>query len=145
MGFLDSLVGNGKETASETPGEKKSSNPFAISLSFTPMRLSAGRKNSVDLVVKVKNVSSQTHLVSVDALLPRNTMLGFDEACINKAIEKRVGEIKPGDSVNVPVRIWANNQTKADSYSVEVTAFSHYIGYNKVLSYMKKSTVLRAV
>lgn len=114
-------------------------------MKFTPLRLSAMQKNSVDLIVKVKNVSPETHLVSVDALLPRNAMIGFDEACINKGTEKRAGELKSGESLDVPVRIWANNQTKAGNYPIDVTVYSHYIGYDKVLSYSKKSVSLRAV
>lgn len=142
MGFWDAITGGEK---SEESLEKKSINPFSVSLSFVPLRLSANQRSSVDLIVKVKNISPETHLLSVDALLPRNAMLGFDEACINKAIEKRVGELKSGDSVDVPITIWANNQTKEGSYGIDVTVYSHYIGYDKVLSYAKKSTNLRTV
>lgn len=143
MGFLDSIIGAEKKEEMKT--EKKSTNPFNISLKFTPLRLSANAKNSVDLVVKIENKSPETHLVSFDAFLPKDSMLGFDEACINKASEKRIGELKSGNSIDVPVRIFANNQSKEGSYPVDVTVFSHYIGYDKVLSYAKKSTTLRIV
>jgi len=142
MGFLDSILG---EEQKPMQAEKKSVNPFNVSLKFTPLRLSAMRRNSVDLQVKVKNTSPETHLVSVDALLPRNAMIGFDEACINKGVEKRAGELKPGESIDVPIRIYGNNQTKEGNYPIEVTIYSHYIGYDKVLSYTKKSTSLRVV
>ena len=141
MGFWDSIVGEEEKK----PTEKKSTNPFNVSLKFAPLRLSANRKNSVDLVVKIENKSPETHLVSVDALLPKNTMLGFDEACINKGVEKRVGELKSGDATEVPIRIFANSQTKEGNYGVEVTVYSHYIGFDKVLSYTKKSSSLRVV
>lgn len=145
MGFWDSILGE-EGAAEETPqGARKSTNPFNVSLKFTPLRLTAMKKNSVDLMVRVKNVSPETHLVSVDALLPRNSMVGFDEACINKGLERRAGELKSGSSVDIPVRIWANNQTKEGNYPIDVTVYSHYIGYDKVLSYTKKNTSLRAV
>ncbi len=140
MGFLDSLLGKVEE-----PPAAISANPFSISLSFSALRLSANQKNSVSLLVKVKNVSGKTQLISVDALLPQNCMLGFDQTCINKAIEKRAGELKPGESIEVPVEIWGNNQTKPGNYPVDITVFSHYIGYEKVLGYMKKKTSLRVV
>ena len=143
MGFLDSLLGG--ERPEEESLDKKSTNPFAVSLAFSPLRLSANQGNSVDLIVKVKNISPETHLLSVDATLPKKALLGFDEACINKAAEKRVGEIKSGESLEVPVRIWANSQTKEGNYSVGVTVYSHYIGFDKVLSYTKKSACLRTV
>ncbi len=143
MGFWDSLVGEDEPAEQQT--SKKSTNPFSVSLKFAPLRLSAMQKNSVDLLVKVKNNSPETHLVSVDALLPRNAMMGFDEACINKGMEKRAGELKSGESVVIPIRVWANNQTRSGTYPIDVTIYSHYIGYDKVLSYVKKSTSLRAV
>ena len=144
MGILDDILG-GKPPEEPAEPAGKSSNPFNITLVFAPLRLTANKSSSVSLLVKVKNISPQAHLVSVDALLPRDAMLGFDPACINKAVEKRVGELKPGDSIEVPITLWANNQTKEGTYPVQVTVFSHYIGYDKVLSYMKKSTAIRAV
>lgn len=144
MGFWDSLLGEEKKIE-KTTGGKGSMNPFQVALSFSPLRLSANRRNSVHLVVKIKNVSSDTQLVSVDALLPKDAMLGFDQACINKATEKRAGELKGGETMEVPVELWANNQTKEGNYPIAVTVYSHYIGYDKVLSYIKKSISLRVV
>ena len=144
MGFWDSVLGSDKQSE-EKPQQNRSTNPFNVSVSFAPLRLSASNQSSVNLLVKVKNVSNSPQLVSIDALLPRNAMVGFDPACINKAAEKRLGEMKPGDVSEVPITIWSNTQTKEGSYPVEVTVFSHYIGYEKVLSYIKKSTSLRAV
>lgn len=143
MGFWISIRGG--EKSDEELSDKKSLNPFAVSLSFAPMRLSANRRHSVDLLVKVKNVSPETHLLSVDALLPKDALLGFDEACINKVTEKRVGEVKSGDSVEVPITIWGSNQTKEGNYGVGVTVYSHYMDYDKVLSYTKRSASLRSV
>lgn len=143
MGFWDSIMGNDK--SSEQPSDDKSSNPFNVSVAFLPLRLSAMNRSSVNLMVKVKNISSSTQLVSVDALLQKDAMIGFDPACINKATEKRLGELKAGQTTEVPITIWSNNQTKEGNYGVEVTVYSHYIGYEKVLGYIKKTTTLRAV
>jgi len=144
MGFWDSILGSDQQTEDKPQG-KPTSNPFAVSVSFSPLRLSANNQSSVNLLVKIKNVSNSPQLVSVDALLPRNAMVGFDPACINKAAEKRMGEMKPGDTIEAHIQIWSNSQTKEGNYPIEVTVFSHYIGYEKVLSYIKKSTSLRAV
>jgi uncharacterized membrane protein len=144
MGLLDSIIG--KEKAPERASvSSKSANPFVVSLAFSPLRLAANKASSVNLIVKVKNVSGETHLVSVDALLPKDAMIGFDPACINKAVEKRIGELKPGEAIDVQVQMWSNSQTQEGNYPVDITVFAHYIGYNKVLSYIKKSTALRAV
>jgi uncharacterized membrane protein len=141
MGLWDSIVG--KDDVA--PPSKGSSNPFNVSIAFAPLRLSARAKSSVDLVVKVKNISSSPHMVSVEALLPRDAMLGFDPACINKGAEKRIGELQPGDSTETHITLWSNNQTKDGTYPIEVSVYSHYISYDKVLSYIKKSTTIRVV
>jgi uncharacterized membrane protein len=143
MGILDSILG--KEDAPSAQASGNAANPFAVSLSFAPLRLAANKASSVSLVVKVKNISGDAQIVSVDALLPKNVMVGFDPACINKAVEKRVGELKAGESKDVSINVWSNNQTKEGTYPVDVTVFSHYIGYDKVVSYIKKNTTLRAV
>ena len=66
MGFWDSIMGNDK--SSEAPSDDKSGNPFSVSVNFSPLRLSANNRSSVNLLVKVKNVSKSPQLVSVDAL-----------------------------------------------------------------------------
>lgn len=143
MGFLDSIFGEDKPQ--KAAGDSRYTNPFNVTVGFSPLRLSAKRSSNVSLLVKVRNVSPDTQLVSVDALLPRNAMVGFDQACINKAIEKRAGELKPGESRDVAIAIWSNSQTAEGAYPVDVTVFAHYIGYDKVMSYIKKSASLRAV
>lgn len=143
MGFLDSILGEEKEQ--KAAGDSKYTNPFNVSVGFSPLRLSAKRSSCVSLMVKVKNVSPDTQLVSVDALLPKNVMMGFDKACINKVVEKRAGELKPGESRDIAIEVWSNSQTAEGAYPVDVTVFAHYIGYDKVMSYIKKSASLRAV
>ncbi len=143
MGFLDSILGEDKPR--KAAGDSRYTNPFNVTVGFSPLRLSAKRSSNVSLLVKVRNVSPDTQLVSVDALLPRNAMVGFDQACINKAIEKRAGELRPGESKDVAIEIWSNSQTGEGAYPVDVTVFAHYIGYDKVMSYIKKSASLRAV
>jgi len=141
MGFWDSILGESKEESNAGQGNKQT--PFMVSVSFTPLRLSPHKSNSVDLIVKVKNISPEPQLVSVDALLPKGVMLGFDKPGINKGAEKKVGEIKAGETTQVSIPIWANNQTSEGQHTVSVTIYSHYMGYNKVVSYVKKTASLR--
>ncbi|VVC02726.1 Uncharacterised protein [Candidatus Bilamarchaeum dharawalense] len=141
MGLLDSILGK----TSDEPPPKATANPFNVSIAFAPLRLSAHNRSSVNLIVKVKNISRSPQMISVDALLQKGAMLGFDPACINKAAEKRVGELQPGDTTEAQITLWSNSQTKPGSYSVEVSVYSHYISYDKVLNYIKKSTTIRAV
>jgi len=146
MGMFDWLGGEKKEdTEKPVTGGKILAKPFRINLSFTPLRLNSKSKNSVNLVVKLTNLTKDVQLASVDVLLPKNAIIGFEPTCINKAMEKRLGEIRPGETVEASVPIWAGTQTGPGIHEIGVTAYAHYIGYEKVLNYMKTKTTLRIV
>lgn len=143
MGLLDSLLGTNKNT--EDSQTQKSSTTFDVSTSFSPLRLSANRASYVELLVKVKNLSDSSALVSIDVSVPKTAMIGFDSATISKSVEKRAGELAPNQSIEVKIPVWSNNQTKANSYSLDLVVYSHYLSYSKVISSTKRSTSIRAV
>ena len=143
MGFLDSLL-KGEEEKTEDYG-RSSGMPFKISLGFLPLRLAAMKDNKVNLTVRLTNTSGEPQLVSVDATLPRGPLLGFDPTCIHKTTEKKLGNLRPNETIEVVLPVWANNQTKEGNYPIEVTAYSHYLDYTKVINSMKKSISLRVV
>jgi len=153
MGFLDSLIGDEEKSlgrkeyqAENVFVEKKSPQvPFRVATSFLPMRLSVAKSNSVNLVVKLTNVSNDKQIVSVDAMVPKDALLGFDQSCINKIVEKRVGDVSPGETKEVAIPVWANNQTREGSYDVGISVYAHYQDYNKVIASVKRKTSLRVV
>ena len=147
MGILDSFLNESKtdEGVLSDISDSTSIAPFSVSMSFTPLRLSAMQANKVDLIVKVTNLMREKKLVSVDVAVPKNTLIGFDRTCLNKSVEKKAGELSPGESAEIAVPIWATNQTKSDEIPIEVTAFAHYQDYNKVLASVRKRTTLRIV
>jgi hypothetical protein len=150
MGFIDSILGE-EEKKPNTQAEnvyvekKVPTIPFRISTSFLPLRLSCAKSNSVNLVVKLKNITDESQLVSVDVNLPKKELLGFDATCINKVIEKKMGEVSAGETKEVSIPIWANNQTPVGDYELQVTAYAHYQDYNKVIASLKKKSSLRVV
>ncbi|HID72849.1 TPA: hypothetical protein EYP38_02805 [Candidatus Micrarchaeota archaeon] len=153
MGFFDSLFGSetGKaerkadDVAAPADETKILAKPFKITTGFHPLRLGAHKRNSVNLLVRVTNLTPDPQLVSVDVALPRNHLLGFEATCLNKSVEKRIGNLRAGESTEVAIPLWANNQTKQGNYKMEVTVFAHYQNYNKVLNYMKKMASVRVV
>ena len=150
MGFIDSILGEEEKkpntTAENVYVEKKIPTiPFRISTSFFPLRLTCAKSNSVNLVVKLKNITADSQLVSVDINLPKKELLGFDATCINKVIEKKVGEVPAGVTKEVTIPIWANNQTPVGDYEMEISAYAHYQDFNKVLASVKKRASLRVV
>lgn len=145
MGFMETIWGEQKPMEEFKTGLMNDSVPFRMSVRFAPLRLSAMRGGRVDLVVGIENTSGEAQLMSIDAFLPRKDLLGFEATCITKRCEKRVGEVLPGGRKEIRIGIWGNNQTKADDYPIEVHAYSHYLNYNKVIHYLKKSAMLRVV
>jgi len=146
MGFFDSLVGEEKvEPSRQSTNKSVSQIPFRVSTLFIPLRMTAKKANSVNVVVKLKNITNDPQLVSVDVLVQKDKMLGFDPACISKSLEKRVGEVGPGETKEISIPVWANNQTAAGDYPLDITAFAHYQDYNKVYASVNKKISLRAV
>jgi len=150
MGFLDSLLGKEKDDAPASKDEpaytpKVTAIPFKVSMSFSPLRLTANKSNSVIMLVKITNLTNDTQMVSADALLPKGRLIGFDPTCINKHIEKKVGDVAPGETKEVSIPVWGNNQTTPGVCPIGVRVYAHYQTYEKVLSYVKHRTSLRVV
>jgi hypothetical protein len=154
MGFLDSLLGEGskadvkrkeEEFKAAEAGKRVPDIPFRVSTSFLPLRLSATKQNSVNLIVKLTNITNDPQLVSVDVMLGRKDLIGFDPMCINKATEKKVGQVGAGETKEVSIPIFASNQTGAGDYNLDISVYAHYQDYNKVYASVAKKTNLRVV
>ncbi|MCX8195114.1 MAG: hypothetical protein N3G22_03360 [Candidatus Micrarchaeota archaeon] len=137
MGFLEELFGKGKEEPTK-PGL-----PFKISTSLRPVRLSARKESSLELLVSIKNVSDSPVLTSVLAEVPKS--LGFENVGMAKIKEIRIGELPPSKEKTVSFSICSNFQTPPGTYSVVVTVNQHYRDYSHIQNYAKKSVEIRAV
>jgi hypothetical protein len=142
MGFLDSILGESKKPEG-AKGEGKP--PFNISVTFAPIRLTAMKNDSIQMLVRVVNTSGEEQLVSVDALVARNALMGFDTTCITKHTEKKVGKLAANATSEVAIPIYSTNQTKAGQYPFKIKVFAHYLNYEKVISQMEKKGEIRVV
>lgn len=140
MGFLDSILGGGS-SSSVTP--RPTSTPFKVVITFAPLRLSAMKKSNVRMIVKVTNLSDEPVMTSVDALLARVALMGFDAACINKHTEVKVGDIAPGETKEVVIPIYGSNQLKEGNYPYKASVYAHYQDYTKVVTYVDKKGEIR--
>lgn len=142
MGLFDWLVGK-RETTEEVP--PKGSKPFRISYKFNPLRLKAHRDSKVVMAVEVKNTSGSRQLVSVDVGFPKGYKAGFDVSSSQKRHEARLGEMKAGETKTFAISIYGSPMTKTGEIPMEITAYAHYLNYNKVLVQSKKSAMLRVI
>ncbi len=143
MGLFDFLLG--KEKDKEEKKEKKIEKPLKIQIRFLPLRLNEKMDNDIDMIVRITNISDSDQLVSFDALLPKNVMLGFDRIVVNKRVEKKLGKIKPNETKQFSIKIYANTQTKNGEYPIRVVANTHYLNYDKVINKIKKELKIRVV
>jgi len=143
MGFLDSLL-NGNDSASGVTAENEG-NPLKLMVSFLPVRLTAMKENKISMLVKLTNLTDQEQMVSLDILLPKNGMVGFEPTCITKHGEKKLGKIAAGETKEISIPIYGTNQTKPATYPFKVVAYLHYLDYEKVLNQVSKMGELRVV
>lgn len=151
MGFLDDLLGTEKKAYKEKPeplppaGLRESSGPLALSIRFLPLRLSAKKENQTDMLVTITNRSASKQLVSFDASVPVQGMLGFDRLAANKRYEKKLGYVEPGAKIEFATPVYGTSQTREGNYVMAVAAYAHFVDYNKVSDFVKRTVSLRVV
>jgi hypothetical protein len=137
MGFLDELMGGKREEPA------KAGLPFNVSTTLRPVRLSARKESSLELLVTVKNASEGAFMCSISVEVPRQ--LGFENVGMTKIKEIRIGELPPQKEKTVSFTICSNPSTAAGNYSVLLNVNQHYRDYSHVLNYAKKTVEVRVV
>lgn len=141
MGFFDFL--KGENTTQQEENTPVGQAPLSVSVSFTPIRLSAHKESMVQAVLKVTNNTQEKQLVSLDMFAPKEHMIGFDTTCLSKKTEKKLETMEPRQTKEIAVKIYSSNQTKPGTYSLGIIGYVHYQTYDKVLSNVKKKVSLR--
>lgn len=145
MGLFDWL--SGKREEPEEPAEipARGSRPFKISHKFSTLRMKAHKDSKVGMSITVKNTSGEKHLVSIDVELPKGQKLGFDVTSGQKHHEKRMGEVAAGATKTFSINIHGSSMTKPGEIPIKITAYAHYLNYNKVLEQTEKTVKLRII
>lgn len=138
MGLIDELFGK-----KEVDEALKTGSPFKMKLSFSPLRVTARKNNSADLVIEFQNITKEALLVSL--VVSTKSGLGLDSMGLNKAREMRVGYMKDGEEKTVRVPIYGSTNTAPGTYAVDVSIMAHYRDYGHVLNSVRKSMELRVV
>jgi uncharacterized membrane protein len=143
MGFLDFLSGGKSEEGGQpAPSGGKA---FKLSYEFSPLRLKAHKDSKVAMTITVENTSNEKRLTSVDIEISGGNKIGFDVTSMKKHHEERMGELAPGASKTFSVTLYSSPLTKAGDVPLKLTAYSHYLNYNKVLEQAAKSARLRVI
>ena len=136
MGLLDGIFGKKEEPV-------HAGLPFAITTALRPVRLSARRENSLEVLATIKNVTDAPVMTSASLEIPR--ALGFENISIAKIKEVRIGELAPHTEKTISFPVCANSQTVAGNYLVMLTVNVHYRDYSHIENYVKKKVEVRVV
>lgn len=136
MGFIDGLLGKKEAPAREGL-------PFNVTTNLRPVRLTARKESSLELLVTVTNVTGAPIMASVSVEVPKS--LGFENVGMTKIKEIRISELPPQKEKTLSVSICSNSTTMPGTYAVLVTVSHHYRDYSHVLNYAKKTVEVRAV
>ena len=117
-----------------------------ISHSMLPLRISTkGPDNTADLTISVLNTTDEEKLVSVDVNIMTKGLVGFDKTMVHKRATKNIGSVAAGQARSFTARLYATPQTQEGPYTVQVTAFDHYLDFNRVLDKISKTFDIRVV
>jgi hypothetical protein len=141
MGIFDWLKGSEDAESAPVPQAKA----FRISYEFSPLRLKAHKDSKVSMSVTVENTSGKKQLSSVDIEIGKGSKVGFDVTSMQKHHEERLGELEAGATKTFSVSVHSGPTTKAGDVPMKITAYSHYLNYNKVLEQAQKGAKLRVI
>ncbi len=117
--------------------------PFHITTEFVPYRVSANRRGSTTLMLRVRNVTSEPVLTSVVLSVPKQ--LSVDQTGIIKEKEVRLGTLAPQEEKREKIDVFSDSGTDKGEYTLNLTAYIHYRDYGHVLNAMRKKTTLQSV
>ncbi|MCD6279934.1 hypothetical protein J7J26_04165 [Candidatus Micrarchaeota archaeon] len=113
---------------------------IGVSTEFYPIRLVAYRSNYVELMLKVKNKTSEPIWIETDILLPDALSLSETKP-ITKA-RVRVGLLFSNDTITKPIKIYGNIVTYPNNYHVHLNV-NGYDKYGRQKSRQTSEATLR--
>lgn len=137
MGLIDELMGKQEDAPA------KMGLPFNISTSLRPVRLSARKESSLEVLVRVKNATDSPVMTSVSAEVPQS--LGFDNLGMTKIKEIRIGELPAHKEKTVSFSVCSSSKTAPGTFTVLIVVNHHFRDYSHILNYAKKAVEIRAV
>jgi uncharacterized membrane protein len=104
-----------------------------------PLRIVKGKDNTLDIIVHVENRAENERLMSVEAVIKTNGLIGFDPTLTNKKAIAKLGYLKPYSKKEVSIRVYASNNTESKNYKIELYLIEHYQDYTKVMHAYKRT------
>ncbi len=116
---------------------------YIVSTELSPYRLYANKSNSAILFVRIKNISKDSLLTSLDVKLPQK--LGLNQNLLLKEKKIQVGEIEPRKEKEVKIEIFGNINTDAGEYTLNLSTISHFRDYSHEINRITKQIALKVI
>ncbi len=94
-----------------------------FSLRAHPDVIFAYKRNHVELIIRVDNDSEEVRWLEADVLLPEKLSLGPDSNLQKGRL--RIGILGTKESLEKPVKVYANTYTKPQMYRCKVTLYTY--------------------
>jgi hypothetical protein len=117
--------------------------PYSISSSLTPYRLHANRKDSVTMTVRVKNLTRDNLMTSVELEVPG--ALSFDDIGLVKRKGFRLGSLAPDEEKEFSTNVNGSVKTDKGEYTMSIVATAHYMDYDHVVNKVTTSHAIGVV
>ncbi len=128
---------------------KKEPNPliknsmYVIATELVPYRLNANRTNSLILFIRVKNITNDSLLTSLNITAPSN--LGFNENLLLKQKQINIGEILPNKEKELKIEVFGNTETDQGEYTLNINTIAHFRDYSHIINSITKSIILKVI
>ncbi len=116
---------------------------ISIRADLFPFRFNLKDKKPLELKVEIKNEGKEVKKVSLDLLLPY--ALGFDKACSNRNMQRRIEEMKPGEKVTIVQPVFLSATAGEGAFNGKVRVQEHWHDFGYVLHNYSKDIVFRVL
>ncbi|MEM3876037.1 MAG: hypothetical protein QXP35_03085 [Candidatus Micrarchaeaceae archaeon] len=117
--------------------------PYIVATELVPYRLYANKTNSLVLFVRIKNITKDTLLTSLDLTVP--SKLGLSENLFSKQKQVKVGEILSNQEKELRIEIFGNIDTDQGEYTLNINANAHFRDYSHIINSVTKSILLKVI
>jgi len=110
---------------------------LVIKTVLVPFRLSLSSKKPISLRTEITNKSKEPKKVSVRFLVSK--YLSVERTGLANILEKKVGEIEPGDTKLMFFDIYPKTQTVPKEYPARLIVYEHYSDFEYIDKEYKKN------
>lgn len=116
-------------------------NKFAVKTSFHPYRMVIKRKEKVEMIVEITNISEEEKMTSLTVQTPKG--LSLNETLNVNSLEKRLGVLKPKQTARIFFNIHPRFDTPPGPKEISLKLTEHHKSYDFVSDQFDSKIILK--